>query len=67
MQDLYNNVDTVLAVGGLMAAMAIGVIFTNKSLRGSCGGDCLCDPGNARTCPRRPAAKKETTREGRAA
>ena len=38
---------TLLFMGGIMAAMAIGVIFSGKALKGSCGGvggaDCLCE------------------------
>lgn len=50
---------TVLATAGfmaaLMAAMAVGVIFRGKALKGSCGGiaggDCLClDAGQQGAC-----------------
>jgi uncharacterized protein len=34
---------TIVAMGILMAAMAIGVIFHQKSLRGSCGGADVVD------------------------
>ena len=34
---------TILAIGILMAAMAVGVIFNRKSLRGSCGGADVVD------------------------
>jgi len=38
---------TLLFMGTIMAAMAIGVIFSGRSLKGSCGGvggtDCLCE------------------------
>jgi len=46
---------TILAIGMLMAAMAIGVIFTRKSLRGSCGGadvvDCDGESLSCGACP----------------
>jgi len=52
---------TILAIGVLMAAMAIGVIVKNKSLRGSCGGpdivDCDGESLACGTCPNR--AEKE--------
>lgn len=48
---------TILVIGLLMAAMAIGVIFQKKSLRGSCGGadvvDCDGDSLACGTCPNR--------------
>src|SRR5690606_3081428 len=48
---------TILVIGALMAAMAVGVIFKNKSLRGSCGGpdivDCDGESLACGTCPNR--------------
>ena len=48
---------TILVIGALMAAMAIGVIVKNKSLRGSCGGqgvvDCDGESLACGTCPNR--------------
>ena len=44
---------TIALFGVVVAAMAIGVIFSNKSLRGSCGGtdgDCVCDEETRRAC-----------------
>ena len=64
--------ETVLVSIGLMAAlmgsMAIGVIFSGRSLKGSCGGvggrDCLCEEQNdPKACSWKPdqqALKKET-------
>ena len=38
---------TVAVIGAAMLAMAVGVIFTGRRLKGSCGGvgggDCLCE------------------------
>jgi hypothetical protein len=37
----------------VMAAMAVGVIFSNRSLRGSCGRTgqgCECTPAKRRRC-----------------
>ncbi len=50
---------TVLLIGALMAAMAVGVIFSNRQLQGSCGGeggaDCACDAqGIPRKCETGP-------------
>ncbi|MFT7580048.1 MAG: hypothetical protein ACI9MR_001715 [Myxococcota bacterium] len=46
---------TIALVGLLMAAMAVGVIFSNRALKGSCGGkggpECACDAqGIPRKC-----------------
>lgn len=46
---------TICAMGFLMAIMAVGVIFSNRELQGSCGGpgsaDCACDlAGKPRAC-----------------
>jgi hypothetical protein len=36
----------------IMLVMAVGVIFSNRPLRGSCGGPAVLDPeGNPMTCP----------------
>lgn len=40
------------AFGVIMLVMAVGVIFSNRPLRGSCGGPAVLDPdGNPMTCP----------------
>lgn len=49
---------TLLLMGIVAAAMAVGVIFSNRSLRGSCGGtgkDCACSDEEQKEC----AFKKE--------
>ena len=50
----------LLTFGGmviLMVAMAVGVIFGDRCLRGSCGGSDVSDPAGesltCHTCPRR--------------
>ena len=49
---------TIFVIGVLMAAMAIGVIFRRKSLRGSCGGadvvDCDGESLACGACPNKP-------------
>lgn len=44
---------TVILFGLIMAAMSVGVIFSNKVLRGSCGGTgegCTCSEEKRRAC-----------------
>jgi hypothetical protein len=44
---------TALIFGIAMAAMAVGVIFSNRTLKGSCGGaglDCSCSEEARREC-----------------
>lgn len=42
---------TVAAIALIMAIMAVGVIFSNRALRGSCGGPAILDPnGDPMTC-----------------
>jgi hypothetical protein len=41
---------SVLLIGLVMAAMAVGVIFSNRRLRGSCGRECPCTEEVRREC-----------------
>ena len=44
---------TVAVFAGAMAAMAVGVILSNRELHGSCGGtgkDCVCEIEKRRAC-----------------
>ncbi|MBW2499297.1 MAG: hypothetical protein JRF61_18600 [Deltaproteobacteria bacterium] len=44
---------TALIFGIAMIAMAVGVIFSNRQLKGSCGGaekDCSCSLAKRREC-----------------
>jgi hypothetical protein len=50
---LQTLIATMLLIGLVMLAMAVGVIFSNRSLRGSCGGTgtaCECDDSKRREC-----------------
>jgi hypothetical protein len=49
----------IFVFGIVMAAMAVGVIFSNRRLQGSCGGtgrDCTCDDATRKDCDLRKAA-----------
>jgi len=54
---------SIVVIGLLMAAMAIGVILQKKSLRGSCGGsevlDCDGDEIACGACPNRGQNKRQ--------
>lgn len=50
---------TIGIVAALMAGMAVGVIFSNKPLRGSCGGvgsSCACEEAGTPGACKLPAA-----------
>lgn len=48
---------TVLIIGLAMLVMAVGVLFSNRCLRGSCGGEAALGPDgdslSCETCPMR--------------
>jgi len=47
---------TLTFFGIIMAAMAVGVIFSNRQLKGSCGGtgqNCDCALAKRKACPHR--------------
>lgn len=48
-----------MIMGGVMAIMAVGVLFGNRCLRGSCGGPDVVGPDgealSCATCPHRKA------------
>lgn len=49
METLLLILMTVVMFALLMSGMAVGVIFSNRELKGSCGGtgaDCFCDANN---------------------
>ncbi|NLF53873.1 MAG: (Na+)-NQR maturation NqrM [Thauera phenolivorans] len=60
---------TLVIVGVVIAAMAIGVIFGRKPIAGSCGGlgavGLSCDGGCAKPCPDRLARMKAEAEEAR--
>ena len=41
---------SIVLLGLVMAAMAVGVIFSNRRLRGSCGRECPCTEETRRDC-----------------
>ena len=55
---------TIVAFLLIMAAMAVGVIFQNKSLRGSCGGSEVLDcDGESLSCGACPNNKSKQARK----
>ena len=49
-----------LIMGGVMAIMAVGLIFGNRCLRGSCGGpDVLRPDGESLSCATCPHRKED--------
>ncbi len=59
---------SIALVGVLMAAMAVGVIFSNRKLRGSCGRECECAEETRRECALAAAAENAAGRaDGRGA
>ena len=56
---------TAALIGLIMVAMAVGVVFKNRCLRGSCGGPEVLDPNGdpltCATCPNRKKPADETT------
>lgn len=61
---------TLVFMGSIMAAMAVGVIFRGKALKGSCGGvggaDCLCESEGKPmgTCDLPASSTLDTTDDG---
>jgi hypothetical protein len=54
---------TLLFIAMIMTFMAVGVIFSSRRLRGSCGGtgsDCACDDEAQRSCPHRPGESESS-------
>jgi hypothetical protein len=55
---------TLALFGIAMVAMALGVIFSNRRLRGSCGGvdeDCSCSVAKREACLAKARAAAATT------
>lgn len=51
---------TVLLVGAAMGLMAVGVLFSNRCLRGSCGGTEIFGPdGESLTCATCPNRQQQ--------
>ena len=42
---------TIVALGFFIFIMSIGIIFSNKSLKGSCGNSCDCTDTEKKKCP----------------
>jgi len=60
---------TVVVFGAVVLAMAVGVIFQGRRLKGSCGGtgqDCSCSALTARSCPIRRERAARAASSGRA-
>lgn len=58
-------VATLLIFGLAMIAMAVGVIFSNRELKGSCGGTgraCSCSAAARRECALADRAESEPPR-----
>lgn len=64
---------TIGLVGTVMAGMAVGVIFSNRELKGSCGGvggsgSCACEeagtPGACKDDPEGPQSKGVAQADG---
>lgn len=55
---------TIVVVGLVMLVMAVGAIFSNRCLRGSCGGPTVIGPdGESLTCSACPLREKRTRSE----
>ncbi len=60
---------TLTVFGVVVLAMAVGVIFQGRRLKGSCGGtegDCTCSALAARSCPIRREREAHAAASGRA-
>ena len=59
---------TLALVSVCMAAMAVGVILSNRELHGSCGGpdsdDCLCSIEKRRICALAEQAQRARAKSG---
>ena len=56
---------TAVIIGVVMLAMSVGVLFSNRCLRGSCGGPEVLGPDgdslSCATCPHRKDQKESTS------
>lgn len=56
---------TLLAFGVITIIMAIGVIFSGRCLRGTCGGEAIVGPdGELLNCDHCPARKEQEAQTG---